>query len=121
MDRLNRLTRLEEFQLGGWYYWLKGKCLRGPLICDEIAFKEDCVVLREAYGRAGHGYTTYGWRGRYVSQLHISMACRPEGFRDDPMRWVETGPNGAGYWDKAIIPHRMIRSEFDQKIATLLR
>ncbi len=117
MDHLNRLTRLDEFRLGERYFWLKSKYLRGPLICAEIAFKEDCVVMADP--NSDTRYTTYGWRGRYVSALHVSMACRSEGFRDDPMRWVEKGPKGLGYWDKAIVPHRMILDEFEAKLAEM--
>lgn len=82
MDRLKRITRLEEFRLGGRYYWLKGGTYRGPFEVREIHFKEDYVMM--ASPRSDFVVSCFSWRDRYVHAADVALSCRV--FHDLPDR-----------------------------------
>lgn len=74
MDRLKRVTGIEEFRLGQRYYWLKGRTYRGPLECREIQFKEDCVK----FAAPGSDFVvgSFNWRSRYIHAADVATSCR---------------------------------------------
>lgn len=84
MDRLNRVTKIEEFRLGDRYFWLKDHTRIGPYQLAEINYKEQFVKMRPEHGT--DWYTTFNWRGRYISAYDVSVSCLVD--PSHPGRWT---------------------------------
>lgn len=60
MDKQNRITRWQEWKIGGIYEWVKGSLIIKNYVLSEINEKDGYVKLNDV--------KTWSWRNRYRNQ-----------------------------------------------------
>jgi hypothetical protein len=79
MDKQNRLTKWEEWEIGATYQWVKGSLVLDNYRCTEVNRKEGFVRL--ATGRSIESVRQFNWQKRFRRQVLPKTLRSPTGAR----------------------------------------